>query len=667
MDNKEKLNEGIGSSFRQRGKKCQSMLMDLMNKFQKDPNGIESAEMFKSGFGSFLSRLKRFFGGKKENTEDLKIGIEPFIAGEIKDIEADHEKAKADFESMQADNKNDMHVKCSSILYNFVAKQTDLAAILKNSGINVDKMGNLTGNGKNVNAAAVYRKMLGNYDPNDAKTATKESLFSVTMDSFNDQVQRMDTLGQSIITNFEQTTKKGEVDEDIKNKLQAAVTTMSGAWKKKCADMKKGFPTVMSRILGSDEYKDYYKFIIETVMPKITEMTSDKVEEFIDTQDAESTPKGYRLTSNTISKENLKAAVKDDADAENLNTLIDNYNDEQVVIPEANVTNTWIFRINERMVANESLNEDGEGNQQNNTQTVVNNANKGKTVSTVIRQSSDDDRFVRANYVFKESVKDVADQVASITGITPVTPYETIDDKMVSKLFSHYQAAKSKSNNNTEGLALTSDAFKKSLEQIKNMEDKENVQKAINVVKGGGQQNQQTNQNQNQQNQQAQPQNGEQSAQVTDGGETPTSNDNNSLHVEYNVDKSMNESVNSVIFNIDLRYNRRNKDNSYVLMESVWGDGMCPYPETYLKENYEKIKKAKPSYSDVAKRVKNCGNLSFFKMCESCQHTVRMPYNRCGMLTDGNPLYESAFVIDFDAETGEFKSISGYGFTKITK
>ncbi len=107
------------------------------------------------------------------------------------------------------------------------------------------------------------------------------------------------------------------------------------------------------------------------------------------------------------------------------------------------------------------------------------------------------------------------------------------------------------------------------------------------------------------------------------------------------------------------------KDQYYILSENVWGDGVIRNPEEYLKNFVDTANSCK-TYSDFAALAKSSVSINFMPLSEDCSYKTRLPYNRFGMLTQSNPLYESTIAVSFYKDE-TVKHIVNLGISKIAK
>jgi hypothetical protein len=110
----------------------------------------------------------------------------------------------------------------------------------------------------------------------------------------------------------------------------------------------------------------------------------------------------------------------------------------------------------------------------------------------------------------------------------------------------------------------------------------------------------------------------------------------------------------------------KTKEQYYVLSENAWGDGVIRDPEGYLKNFINNSVMTCKTYDDFAKLAKSSVSINFMPLSEDCSYKTRLPYNRYGMLTQSNPLYEATVVVSFrNDET--VKTINNLGISKIAK
>lgn len=138
-----------------------------------------------------------------------------------------------------------------------------------------------------------------------------------------------------------------------------------------------------------------------------------------------------------------------------------------------------------------------------------------------------------------------------------------------------------------------------------------------------------------------------------------------SFTIQY-VSPDINESMTAVklVRNAAFESNK----NAYLVSMTCWGDGSRLNPIKFLEESVNSVVYAATSYSDIAKSAKKDKNLNILPLTESVTYHVPMPYNRYGVLTNANPLYEAVAVITIDATPDHNITSSKFiGVTRIVK
>lgn len=143
-----------------------------------------------------------------------------------------------------------------------------------------------------------------------------------------------------------------------------------------------------------------------------------------------------------------------------------------------------------------------------------------------------------------------------------------------------------------------------------------------------------------------------------------------SFNVEYsdlfNLAESFMGTLSYLKVNRTITTDAENKGQYYVLSENAWGDGIIRNPEEYLNTFAETSVKACKSYDDFTHLAKSSVSINFMPLTEDCSYKTKLPYNRFGMLTESNPLYESTFVVSFNEDLS-VKNIVNLGISKIAK
>lgn len=126
----------------------------------------------------------------------------------------------------------------------------------------------------------------------------------------------------------------------------------------------------------------------------------------------------------------------------------------------------------------------------------------------------------------------------------------------------------------------------------------------------------------------------------------------------------LNESLTSVKLNRQIS-GESLTNNSYIVSISAWGDGSQYNLKEFVVESLTKLVKSSNDYYDLAAIAKTNKNIRVTPLKESETYSVSTPYNRFGMLTEGNPLYEAVAIITIDNSVD--KNITSRAFLGVNK
>ena len=148
---------------------------------------------------------------------------------------------------------------------------------------------------------------------------------------------------------------------------------------------------------------------------------------------------------------------------------------------------------------------------------------------------------------------------------------------------------------------------------------------------------------------------------------TASNNQNNvtaeSLNINAIYNTSLQESNNTVIVNRTLTGNI--SKNAYILTESVWNDGSHINIISDINRRKNIVYRFK-TYEQLASYAKKYDNVYLKKYRTNDTYTVHAPKNLYGMLTEGNQLYESIYIINTDNQNNIISIINCNPF-KIEK
>jgi hypothetical protein len=140
---------------------------------------------------------------------------------------------------------------------------------------------------------------------------------------------------------------------------------------------------------------------------------------------------------------------------------------------------------------------------------------------------------------------------------------------------------------------------------------------------------------------------------------------NDSFTIHY-VSPVINESLTTVTLVRNMVFESNN--NMYVVSINAWGDGSRIDPKQHLEESIKNLVNSARTYSDIAHNAKKDKNIKLLPLAESVSYQVPMPYNRYGVLTSGNPLYEAVAIITIDNTPDHNIVDTNYvGVNRITK